>query len=66
MNTLFELSEPEKDKQTNRCRNCKFIISHEWNSSFKYCTKQKSKRTGYGLKKIKANDASCIMFEKKD
>jgi len=31
-----------------------------------YCRKQRQKNTAYGNKKIKANDAACPMFEKKE
>lgn len=67
MKTLFELGVPEIEAKVkgNQCRNCKFMISHEYNSGFKYCTKQKSKRTSYGFKKIKARDVACWMFERK-
>ena len=62
---LFEVEPKEKGKPANRCRGCVHMVTHEWNKGFKYCAKQRSKKTSNGLKKIKANDAACPMFESK-
>lgn len=62
---LFEVEPTEKTKPANRCRGCAFMVEHEWNNSFKYCSRQRSKKTSNGLKKIKANDAACPLFFKK-
>jgi hypothetical protein len=61
MQTLFTI-EPEKKE---RCKNCIHIYEHQYNQT-KYCSQQKQKRTSYGHKKIKANDAACPLFTKKE
>ena len=65
INTLFDLSETKKERPLHRCRGCKHMVTHFYNKGFKYCQLQRSNRTGNGLKKIKANDPSCIKFEPK-
>ena len=62
--TLFEI-EPKPNKPVTRCRTCEFIYTHEYKKSMKYCIKQKDKtgKTAYGNKKIKANDSSCILYQ---
>lgn len=58
----IQLPPPPKD----RCKNCIHIYKHYYNDT-KYCKKQKSnRRTSYGHKKIKANDAACALFEQKE
>jgi hypothetical protein len=64
MNTLFSIDPVSKDKPANRCKHCVHMYEHQYNSSMKYCGKQKGRNTSYGLKKIKANDPACPMFEK--
>jgi hypothetical protein len=65
---LFNLNPitPKKPEPGMRCRNCEHIYKHNYGKMF-YCGKQQSnRRTAYGDKKIKANDAACPMFEKKE
>lgn len=65
MEQLFELPNPvKKVKSKDRCRHCKHIYSHYYNSGMKYCRKQPGYRTSYGHRKIKANNNACLMFEK--
>jgi len=63
--TLFEVPEVEpKKEETNglTCRTCIHRYKHEYGKMF-YCRKQKSNRTSYGNKKIKAGDTACRMYE---
>lgn len=65
---LFEkqITIPSKSgglKPEYRCRNCVYMIVHKYNKKYKYCFKQKSNRTTYVYKKIKAMDNICQHFK---
>lgn len=60
---LFDIPEQSKEKPKVTCISCKFRYKHQYGKMF-YCSKQKSNRTSYGNKKIKAGDPACHMYEK--
>jgi hypothetical protein len=63
---LFEVPIQPSPPPKDRCKNCIHIYKHYYNDT-KYCKKQTSnRRTSYGHKKIKANDAACALFEQKE
>lgn len=47
------------------CNNCKFAVAYNYGGSKNlwYCTKQKSRRTDNGFKKIKARNEACTLFK---
>lgn len=68
---LFEHVEPEipkleptKPKKT--CKQCKYYFVHDFTPKLKYCSAKKQKGTSYGKLKVKARQASCELFDKKE
>ena len=48
-----------------RCRHCQHMTRHEYNAGMKYCRKKPARNTANGLRRIKANDMACPLFEPK-
>lgn len=56
---------PKPKAHGKTCNNCKFAVAYNSGGSKNswYCTKQKSRRTDIGLKKIKARNEACTLFK---
>lgn len=67
----IEFQEPNEAKPEqptkahgNTCNNCKFAVAYQYGAKyFWYCTKQSSRRTDNGYKKIKARNPACTLFK---
>jgi hypothetical protein len=62
-NLLFNL--PPEKYTGKQCRDCIFMTGNQWNSSLKYCQKQKGRTKFQPLKRIKARDKACPLFQEK-
>ncbi len=51
-------------KNHNICKQCVYCVRpHNYRQDWVYCLLTKSNRTQFGIKKIKARNRSCCMFE---
>ena len=61
---LLEVQQTVRPKSGNYCGRCFHAIRpHHYRPDWIYCKKRPSKRTQYGILKVKARREACEMFE---